>query len=159
MSLSSLEATRMNRIKEVRKKQGYSQQSLAIKLNVNQTAISQWERGTTTPSASLLKQLSKLFNVSTDYLLGISDDYHTYSWQDTDIMSEVKNNLDPIIKNIFQSIKESDDQTQKLIFDILIEFQSILNIPNKSIKNMTIDLLHQNIYGMNNVAKRALKDK
>lgn len=149
----------MNRIKEVRKKQGYSQQSLAIKLNVNQTAISQWERGTTTPSASLLKQLSKLFNVSTDYLLGISDDYHTYSWQDTDIMSEVKNNLDPIIKNIFQSIKESDDQTQKLIFDILIEFQSILNIPNKSIKNMTIDLLHQNIYGMNNVAKRALKDK
>lgn len=149
----------MNRIKEVRKKQGYSQQSLAMKLNVNQTAISQWERGTTTPSASLLKQLSKLFNVSTDYLLGISDDYHTYSWQDTDIMNEVKNNLDPIIKNIFQSIKESDDQTQKLIFDILIEFQSILNIPNKSIKNMTIDLLHQNIYGMNNVAKRALKDK
>lgn len=149
----------MNRIKEIRKKQGYSQQGLAIKLNVNQTAISQWERGATAPSASLLKQLSKLFNVSTDYLLGISDDYHTYSWEDNDIMNEVKNNLDPIIKNIIQNIKEADDQTQKLIFDILIEFQSILNIPNKSIKNMTIDLLHQNIYSMNNVAKRALKDK
>lgn len=61
----------MNRLKELRIKHGYkSQKDLAATLFVNQTAISQWERGTTTPSPPMLLQLSKLFNVSVEYLLG-----------------------------------------------------------------------------------------
>lgn len=35
----------MNRVKELRKLNGYSQVKLANKLNVHQTAISQWETG------------------------------------------------------------------------------------------------------------------
>lgn len=61
----------MNRLKELRLKHGFSTQgALAAKLFVNQTAVSQWERGVTTPSPPILLQLSQMYNVSVDYLLG-----------------------------------------------------------------------------------------
>ena len=61
----------MNRFREQRIKHGYkSQKELADILYVNQTAVSQWERGITTPSSQLLIKLSELYGVTTDYLLG-----------------------------------------------------------------------------------------
>ena len=61
----------MNRFKELRIKNGYrTQKDLADVLFVNQTAVSQWERGATTPSSQLLLRLSELYGVTTDYLLG-----------------------------------------------------------------------------------------
>lgn len=61
----------MNRFREERIKHGFrTQKDLADKLFVNQTAVSQWERGVTTPSSQLLLRLSELYGVSTDYLLG-----------------------------------------------------------------------------------------
>lgn len=64
----------MNRIKELRIKTGYkSQKALADKIFVNQTAVSQWERGVTLPDNQKLIRLSELFGCSTDYILGISD--------------------------------------------------------------------------------------
>lgn len=64
----------MNRFKELRLKAGYkSQKELAKILFVNQTAVSQWERGITTPSSQILLKLSDLYGVSTDFLLGRSD--------------------------------------------------------------------------------------
>ena len=67
----------MNRFKELRKKHGYqTQEDLAKVLYVNQTAVSQWERGVTTPSPTILLRLSELYNVSTDYLLGNDNKEH-----------------------------------------------------------------------------------
>ena len=61
----------MNRFREQRIKHGYkTQKELADVLFVNQTAVSQWERGATTPSNQLLIKLSELYGVTTDYLLG-----------------------------------------------------------------------------------------
>lgn len=63
----------MNRVKELRKDNGFSQMKLAKALNVHQTAISQWETGRTSPDIEVAKEMAKLFNVSLEYLLGISD--------------------------------------------------------------------------------------
>ena len=63
----------MNRVKELRKENGFSQMKLAKALNVHQTAISQWETGRTSPDIEVAKDMAKLFNVSLEYLLGISD--------------------------------------------------------------------------------------
>lgn len=60
----------MNRFKELRKQHHYSQNELANILFVNQTAVSQWERGVTTPSPNLLLKLCDLYQTTTDYLLG-----------------------------------------------------------------------------------------
>lgn len=54
---------------QLRKREGYSQEELANKLDVSRQAISRWEMGTAVPDSSNLLQISKLFSVSTDYLL------------------------------------------------------------------------------------------
>lgn len=63
----------MNRIKELRKKNGFSQQKLAEILNVHQTAISQWETGRTSPDIEIANKLSIVFNESIEYLLGLEN--------------------------------------------------------------------------------------
>ena len=62
------------RIKEQRKKLRYTQRQLADKINVSPQVISNWERGYTEPSSEDIKKLSAILDVSSDYLLGLSDD-------------------------------------------------------------------------------------
>ncbi len=58
---------------QLRKRAGYTQEELADRLEVSRQAISRWEMGTAVPDSSNLFQISKLFHVSTDYLL--NDEY------------------------------------------------------------------------------------
>lgn len=64
-----------DKIVGLRKTNGMSQEDLAEKLNVSRQAISRWESGTAMPDANNTLQLSKLFGVTTDYLL--NDDYQS----------------------------------------------------------------------------------
>lgn len=57
------------RIKELRKLNGYSQQQMAQKLHLTQGAISQWETGMTLPSAEQLGALADVFGITVDELL------------------------------------------------------------------------------------------
>ena len=52
-----------------RKSAGLSQEELAEKLNLSRQAVSRWESGTVMPDAGNILQLSKLFDVTADYLL------------------------------------------------------------------------------------------
>lgn len=61
--------TLFEKLYDLRRKQGLSQESLAEKLNCSRQVISKWENGTTTPDAEMLKRYSELFGVSIDYLL------------------------------------------------------------------------------------------
>ena len=58
------------KIFKLRKGKGMSQEELAEKLNVSRQAVSRWEMGTAQPDVQNLLQISKLFDVTTDYLLG-----------------------------------------------------------------------------------------
>lgn len=62
-----------DKILKLRKQNGLSQEELAEKLNVSRQAISRWKLGSAQPDVSNILQLSKLFKVTTDYLL--QDDY------------------------------------------------------------------------------------
>lgn len=62
-----------DKIIKLRKTNGWSQEDLAEKLKVSRQAISRWENGTALPDSNNILQLSKLFNVTADYLL--NDDY------------------------------------------------------------------------------------
>ncbi len=55
---------------ELRTKHGLSQDQLAEKVFVTRQAVSRWETGETVPSTETLKQLSRLFDVSINTLLG-----------------------------------------------------------------------------------------
>ena len=58
-----------DKIIKLRKAKGWSQEELAEKLNVSRQAVSRWENGTALPDANNILQLSRLFQVSADYLL------------------------------------------------------------------------------------------
>ena len=58
-----------DKIIRLRKKNGWSQEELADKMNVSRQAVSKWESAQTIPDLEKLLQLSALFGVTTDYLL------------------------------------------------------------------------------------------
>ena len=63
----------MNRLKELRKKAGITQEQIAQYLYVRQNTYSNWERGASKISVDTLEKLSELYQVPIDYILGKSD--------------------------------------------------------------------------------------
>ncbi|MDP4153267.1 MAG: helix-turn-helix transcriptional regulator, partial [Bacillota bacterium] len=61
------------RIRELRNEQRISQDELAKILSITRLTLGKYERGTRTPDASAINVLSHTFNVSADYILGLSD--------------------------------------------------------------------------------------
>ena len=58
-----------DKVIKLRKKNGWSQEELADKMNVSRQAVSKWESAQTIPDLEKILQLSLLFGVTTDYLL------------------------------------------------------------------------------------------
>ena len=58
-----------DKIIRLRKKNGWSQEELAEKMNVSRQAVSKWEGAQTIPDLEKILQLGTLFDVTTDYLL------------------------------------------------------------------------------------------
>ena len=61
------------KIKTLREKKGITQSELANQLGITRSGVNAWEMGISTPSTQYIIILAKFFNVSTDYLLGLSD--------------------------------------------------------------------------------------
>ena len=61
--------TLSEKLYNLRRKQGLSQEGLAEKLDCSRQVISKWENGTTAPDAEMLQKYSELFGVSIDYLV------------------------------------------------------------------------------------------
>lgn len=98
----------MNKIKQLRKEKGFSQAKLAQKLNVHQTAVSQWELNRTVPDIDTLKNLSDLFGVSVDYLLGrtneVSNVTPIYTFNKTENKSPSKGIKIPVLGRVIAGI-------------------------------------------------------
>ncbi|HOO79812.1 MAG TPA: helix-turn-helix transcriptional regulator [Lachnospiraceae bacterium] len=54
---------------QLRKREGWSQEDLAAKLNVSRQSVSKWEGATSVPDLDKIMKLSEIFSVTTDYLL------------------------------------------------------------------------------------------
>ena len=60
-------------IKSLRETAGLSQSALAKRLGVTRSSVNAWEMGLSIPTAQYIVELSQLFHVSTDYLLGLNN--------------------------------------------------------------------------------------
>ena len=58
-----------DQIKEIRKKEGLTQEELALKLSVTRQAVSNWETGKNLPDIEILINISSVFNISLDQLI------------------------------------------------------------------------------------------
>lgn len=61
------------RLKALREQYGLDQKDMGKKLNISPSAYGFYEQGRNEPSLESLKRLSEILNVSTDYLLGLSN--------------------------------------------------------------------------------------
>lgn len=68
-----------DKIIRLRKKNCWSQEELADKMNVSRQAVSKWEAAQTTPDLEKILQLSNLFGVTTDYLLKDEIEYEKFT--------------------------------------------------------------------------------
>ena len=67
----------------LRKKAGWSQEELAEKLNVTRQSVSKWEGAQSVPDIDKILQMSRLFGVTTDYLLKDEQAEPEYTEDDT----------------------------------------------------------------------------
>lgn len=90
-----------NRLQNLRKKNGYSQEELAEKIGISRQAVSKWERAEASPDTDNLILLARLYGVTIDELLNtesipmpnsegisLSKDYYTSTSDDGEIYPE-----------------------------------------------------------------------
>jgi len=94
----------------LRKQRGLSQEELASQLTVSRQAISKWELGESIPDTENVVQLSKIFGVSTDYLL--NDEYDS----DNDI---------PAVRESTQTIKAEYNRKAKIASFVLLSIGAV----------------------------------
>lgn len=68
----------MNRIKELRKTKGLSQEQLSYEIGIARSTLAMYESSKIEPPFSVLIGLSEFFNVSIDYILGHSNSVEVY---------------------------------------------------------------------------------
>ena len=68
-----------NRLSELREDNDVKQSDLAKMLSLKPSAISKYETGLTQPNLSTIIKIAEIFNVSVDYLLGVSSVKNPYT--------------------------------------------------------------------------------
>lgn len=97
------------RLKEIRKYcYGDTQEKLAHKLHVTKSTIQSWEQGKSDPSHDILVAICRLYDVSADYLLGLTDDDPLYQKRRQQLLSP--ENLKTLKK--FESFLLSEQEKQ-----------------------------------------------
>lgn len=93
------------RLIKLREEKGYSQDELASKVGVTQQTLSRYEKGQRQATIEFVVKAARIFNVSTDYLLGFSDNSTTNP--DIKNACEVTGLSERVINNItdFQKLK------------------------------------------------------
>ncbi len=84
-----------NKLYELRKQKGFSQEELANRLNVSRQTVSKWEVGDSTPDMEKLIAISDLFEISLDELVLDKTSEPAYDAQSAkpDIYSEIKTDI------------------------------------------------------------------
>lgn len=77
MEVNQMTIELANRLAELRKNKGLSQEELADKLHVSRQAVSKWERGEASPDTDNLIELAKIYGISLDELVGLSESSKT----------------------------------------------------------------------------------
>ncbi len=106
-------------LKKLRKKNGFSQEELSIKLNVVRQTISKWEQGLSVPDAEMLISISEVLDIPVSTLLG-----ENLSESKVDDLKVISEKLEIINLQLSQRKKEK----RKIIHWILISLCIIVVI-------------------------------
>ena len=102
-----------SRIKQLRENRGLIQEILAAELGITQQMLSKYERDIVCIKVDVLMKIAEYFNVTTDYLLGISE-------VKRDLQGQMKMNktLDTYY-DLIEIYKDLDEYDQKMVWSIM----------------------------------------
>lgn len=102
-----------SRIKQLRENRGLIQEILASELGITQQMLSKYERDVLCIKVDVLKKITEYFNVTTDYLLGISE-------VKRDLQGQMKMNktLDTYY-DLIEIYKGLDEYDQEMVWSIM----------------------------------------
>ena len=109
-----------NRLKDMRLKRGISQKILGIEIGVSQQNISKYENDIASIPIDVVIAMSEYFKVSTDYILGLSDERYNLKMQMT-FNKEVDEYYE-----IIELYKRLDTKNKKLVFHILTKMNELM---------------------------------
>ena len=89
-----------SRLSVCRQNKNMTQEELANKLGVTPQALSKWERGISLPDTAMLPDIARMLEISTDYLLGISQENNTQN-----INSEIQNIIGENLRNSLEPLE------------------------------------------------------
>ena len=144
------------KLQELRKKKGLTQEELADKLYVSRTAVSKWESGQCCPDIALLPALADFFEVSIDELMGYKPQQNSETTQiDTQAISNsIDNYFAPLISAALNILRENGRiSTSVLQRKLRIGYGKAMFIINKLSEQGYI-VLNQN--GMHTPTDKAL---
>ena len=95
------------KLRILRELKGYTQTKAAELLQINNKTLSDYERGVTQPDLITLKQIANLYEVSTDYILGNSNDSMNNAVDEFQfaLYGEVKDLTDEQKQDILEMVK------------------------------------------------------
>lgn len=88
------------RLKQLRESLGLSQRELARLVGISPPNISRYESGKITPTEDVIRQIAEKLSVSTDYLLGLTDDPTPKSGELPEFLKEKLKRLEELQKKV-----------------------------------------------------------
>ena len=102
-----------NRIRQLREKRGLTQETLATELEITQQQLSKYEMNIASIKVESLKKVAAYFNVTTDYLLGVSEVKRDLQGQ-----MKVNKTLDTYY-DLIEIYKGLDEYDQEMVWSIM----------------------------------------
>ena len=142
-------------LKKLRKEANLTQAQLGHAVNVSPDTIRSYEAGRREPSAKVIVELEKFFNVSGAYLRGeVKQKEPMMKFEDSEIMDEIDDMLAPLMNNILKLAKDETEENRESLFNIWVEIKSILRISDARNKAMALDMIASTIHNLNSYVNR-----
>lgn len=119
------------RLRQLRRERDITMIQLADYLGTTQPTISKYERGIHNPDLPMIRMIAQFFNVSTDYLIGKSDNRSIYEGEPSDLIRDLPE--DEIITMAAHKLgmdpnhKLTDEERQKLKDIFRYVFNDLIN--------------------------------
>lgn len=109
------------RVKILREKRGWTQQDLANKLQISRSSVANYESNRKAPREDTLIAMADLFNTSTDYLLGRTDEPHPLGYDPDKLEAIFASRKDSYMDELSEADQKQLDKILKEIAHFAVQ--------------------------------------
>jgi len=108
------------RIKSLRYEANLTQEQFGKIFGLAKSTVSQYESGSSRPDDELKKKFATYFNVSLDWLLGLTDERHSVNMvKETQVKYEAKSTSNPMLDDLLKKVPDLTDEEKESLAEHL----------------------------------------